>query len=354
MTDMLHAETPTKTDAVIMPRWWTGTPAVDPARYVIDAGGEVDPADLGPRMRATFDEVGLVHVVNTGLSDHGDMRALAKLVVDAEMDYRGGANPRASLEPNVYEIGAPLSAALHYHHEMAYVGTSTEMVAFLAKATVPNDRVPGRGATFVSDNVAATEAILATDFGQKLADVGVSYHRDLTDREAFAGREPIGVYNHWQHSFGTDDPVEAEARAQAKGLQTSWGPDRTLQTRYDAPAFEYHPGLDRNLLFASVADHAMWFDSWPLVEHLPPRERPLWMTFGDGTDFTTGELKTFVDVYDRAGTPIDWRVGDVAVICNYRFAHGRPAIDLAPGEERELGVLLGRSFDRVGPRPDAW
>ncbi|MEL6985979.1 MAG: hypothetical protein AAFO29_26345, partial [Actinomycetota bacterium] len=140
MTDLVQTHTRKSPDAVIRPQWWTGTPAIDPSRYVLDAGGSADPTELGPRLKATFDEVGLVHVVNTGLRDHSDMRALAKTVVDAEMDYRGGANPRASLEPNVYEIGAPLTAALHYHHEMAYVGASTEMVAFLAKAAVP-----GRG-----------------------------------------------------------------------------------------------------------------------------------------------------------------------------------------------------------------
>ena len=38
------------------------------------------------------------------------------------------------------------------------------------------------------------------------------------------------------------------------------------------------------------------------------------MTFGDDSDFTEADLRTYVDVYDRFGTPLDWRVGDVAVI----------------------------------------
>ena len=300
-------------------------------------------------MRATFREIGLVHLVNTGLTEHSDMRAFAKLVVDAEMSYDGGANPRGALEPNVYEIGAPLSAWLHYHHEMAYVQASTKMVAFLCKR-----ELPGRGATFVSDNVRATDALLATEFGQKLARLGVCYRRDLTDREAFAGRAPIGVYNHWQQSLGTDDPVVAERRAQAQGLETSWGPDRLLRTRYYVSAFEYFPPLGRNLLYSSVADHSMWFDTWPLVEQLPQDQRPLWMTFGDDSDFTQDELRQFVEVYDRFGSPIDWRVGDVGIICNYRFAHGRPSITLGQDEARELGVLLGEPFRRVGDVTGAW
>ncbi len=110
---------------LIEPRWWTGTPAIDPALFSIDCGGEVTPADLRPdsalaeRMQATFDSVGLVHVVGTGLTDVAAMRELATLVVDSQMAYAGGSNPRDRMGPNVYEVGAPLSAWLHYHHEMA-------------------------------------------------------------------------------------------------------------------------------------------------------------------------------------------------------------------------------------------
>lgn len=339
----------------IEPRFWTGTAALDPATYQVDAR-RFDPTtltdpdgDFAVAMRTTYERVGLVHAVGTGITDHVAMRLVAKHVLDAEMPYRAGANPRGSIAPNVYEIGAPLSAWLHYHHEMAYVGTSTSAIAFTCRAALP-----GRGATFVADNVRATEAILETELGRKLAELGVCYRRDLTDREAFVGREPIGVYNHWQQSLGTDDAEEAVQRAHDQGLSTDWGPDRLLRTRYYTSAFEYTPSVDRNLLYCSVADHYLWFDAWPLVEQLPPGQRPLWMTFGDDSDFTADELRTFVDVYDRFGTPIDWRVGDVAVIDNYRFAHGRPAIHLGPGDERELGVVLGGSFDRVGAVPGKW
>lgn len=349
-------EMQTPLPGVIEPRWWEGTPALDPGRYTIDrrefAGDERDfeaDSELARQMRRTFDAVGLVHLVNTGLDDLAAMRRAARLVVDSEMKYQGGANPRGNLQPNVYEVGAPLTAWLHYHHEMAYLGHSTRMLGFLAHKTVP-----GRGDTFVSDNVQATDAILATEFGQKLKDLGLCYHRDLTDREAFAGTEEIGVYNHWQKSMLTDDADEAEAKARSLGLETEWGPDRLLKTRYYVSAFEYFPPLDRNLLYASIADDGMWFDSWPKVMHLPYEARPLKLTFGDGTEMTRAEKALFVDVYDRFGQPIPWQPGDVAVVCNYRFAHGRPGIHLRDGEERELGVVIGSTFERVGDLPGKW
>jgi hypothetical protein len=315
----------------------------------------MDEADLDPngelagRMRAAWHATGLVLLVNTGLTDLATMRRFARLVMGREMDYTGGANPRQRIEKSVFDVGAPLSAWLHYHHEMAYIGTSTRMLGFLCSKAAP-----GKGHTYVSDNLQATDALMQTALGAKLKELGVCYHRNLTDREAYRGHEPIGVYNHWQQSMETEDPAEAEATARARGLITEWGPNRLLKTRHYASAFEYFPALDRNLLFCSVADHGVWFDAWPMVMHLPYEERPLTLTFGDDSEFSRDELALFIDIYDRFGIPIDWRVGDIALICNYRFAHGRPAIHLDAGEERELGVLLGEQFDRIGALPDRW
>ncbi len=341
---------------VIKPRWWSGAPALPPASFTIDCGDlAMDEPDLKPdselarRMNETFDEIGLVYLVNTGLTDLGAMRQFAKLVIDREMQYEGGANPRDMLEPDVYEVGAPLEAWLHYHHEMAYVGHSTRVLGFLCRKALPDG-----GHTFVSDNLQATDAILATEFGQKLKELGLCYHRNLTDRDAFAGTDEIGVYNHWQKSMMTDDADEAEAIARSKGLETEWGPNRLLRTRYFISAFEYFPPLDRNVLYSSIADDGMWFDGWPKVMHLPYDERPLKMTFGDGSEMSREEKQQFVDVYDRFGIPIEWNVGDIAIVCNYRFAHGRPGIHLGVGQERELGVLIGESYERVGDLPDKW
>ena len=151
------------------------------------------------------------------------MRSLAKAVLRDEMDYDGGFNPRQRIEPNVYEVGAPLSAWLHYHHEMAYVGRTTERSGSSATRRCPH----GRGRTFVSDSIAATDALLATDFGQTPQGARPVLPPNLTDRTAFAGRVQNGVYNHWQQSFGTDDPAEAAARADGDRPRDRVGPRRS-------------------------------------------------------------------------------------------------------------------------------
>ena len=91
-----------------------------------------------------------------------------------------------------------------------------------------------------------------------------------------------------------------------------------------------------------------------MVQHIPYDQRPLKLTFGDLTEMTREEKQLFVDVYDRFGVPINWNVGDVAVVCNWRWAHGRPGIHLDTGEERELGVVIGAPFKRIGDIDGKW
>lgn len=335
---------------VIEPRWWEGVSHLLPTRFTIDLKNKpVTGPDLVDQMRDLYDQFGIVRVVNRPEHDLQSAREIANEVMQGQMHYEGGANARNHLEPNVFEVGAPLSAWLHYHHEMAYVGESPTSLAFLCQAAAKD-----KGHTYFSDNVAATDAILSTPFGQRLKERGVCYHRTLTDRDRYQHTGAIGVYNHWQQSLGTDDADDAMARAIAKGLEAEWGHDGSLVTRYYADAFEYYPAMQRNLLFSSIADSAMWFDAWPLIMHLPHDERPLHMTYGDNTAFSPEDFHEFVDVYDRFGIQVTWAPGDIVVFCNYRFAHGRPGIYLDVDESRTLGVLLGSSFKRQGQHPDAW
>ncbi len=39
---------------------------------------------------------------------------------------------------------------------------------------------------------------------------------------------------------------------------------------------------------------------------------------------TREEKQLWVDCYDKNGIPVMWQKGDLAIICNYRTAHGRP------------------------------
>jgi hypothetical protein len=358
---------------VVIPRWWSGSydAVVDPSRFVVNGGGKLNSTDcvlnswVGQEIQEKYKDVGVIHIKNTGLTDMKDQRLLAKLVMGEETEYEGGANPRDRTEglANVYDIGAPLQADLHYHHEMTYKSYSTESLGFLCKHAVTTR--PGVGWTFVSDSAQAHDYIMETELGQKLKDKGLCFIRRMTDankqnndkQQESSGAAGV-VYNHWQKSWMTNDPIKAEEAANAQGIQVEWidhpTEGRIMQTRYYKSAFEYVPMLDRNIMVCSIADDGEWFDTWPGIMEIPQEERPMEMLFGDDEPFTLEEKQEWVDSYDRFGIPIPWQAGDVAVVCNMRFAHGRPGIHLLPGEKRELGVMLGPLFKRQETREGKW
>jgi hypothetical protein len=207
----------------VIPRWWSGRYVIDPARFIVDGGGKLNKEDLckdswiGQEMKAKYEDVGLVHVQNTGLTDMKDQRALARIVMGEETEYEGGANPRGRTAGlgNVYDIGAPLEADLPYHHEVTYKSHSVTSLGFLCKhAVTGRERV---GWTFVSDSIQAHDYIMETELGQKFKDKGLCFIRRMTDAEGYKDRPHDGtVYNHWQKSWMTNDPDEAEAAAKTR------------------------------------------------------------------------------------------------------------------------------------------
>jgi hypothetical protein len=101
-------------------------------------------------------------------------------------------------------------------------------------------------------------------------------------------------------------------------------------------------------MYASIADDYAWFDTWPGLKDLPHWERPLKLNFGNGEVMTREDKQFWVDCYDKNGVPILWKKGDLAIICNYRTAHGRPPMKLENGDKRDLAVILGETYERQG------
>lgn len=248
-----------------------------------------------------------------------------------------------------------LYISLPIHTEMTYKSHSVETLGFLCKHAVNRGDM---GWSYVSDSVQAHDYIMGTALGQKLKDKGLCFVRRMTDAEVEDDGSKDKIYNHWQQSWMTDDPVEAQKAAEAQGLTVEWKDDpkegRIMMTKYYKSAFEYVPYLDRNIMVTSIADDGEWFDSWPGIKDVPQEDRPLEMYFGDDQPFTLEEKQLWTDAYDNFGIPLTWKRGDVAVLDNFRYAHGRPGVHLLPGEQRELGVMLGQFYELGEHREDKW
>jgi hypothetical protein len=357
----------------IVPKYWmNGTNAVHESMWQIDGskfdfskiivpkqdgsdGYELDRntsefESLHEVCSGLWEELGLYHLTKTGLTDPKKMAVLPDILFPVSTNYHGGSNYRGKVADNVFDTGAPLTANLQMHHEMAYVATSVKNLQFMCMQA---PHLGTCGGTFAAHNETAHAYFMET-IGEKAKEKGICYVRKLPDLEFYKknGGDPRAVYNYWQTSFHTNDPEEAAEEARKAGLKVEWQDSklygRYMVTKYYTSAFEYDPFHDKNRLYGSIADSHEWFDSWPGVMELDPNERPLALTWGDDEPTTYQERWQWCHAYDLGGCKIDWKVGDAALICNYRWAHGRPAINLKPGERREIGVRLGETLHRQG------
>ena len=75
-------------------------------------------------------------------------------------------------------------------------------------------------------------------------------------------------------------------------------------------------------------------------------------------EFTQAELEEWADLYCKHGFQVGGEQGmldgDISIFCNFRFAHGRPRFELEKGQKRDLGVVIGKMYERIGPKENKW
>merc|ERR1711976_999083 len=139
---------------------------------------------------------------NTKTNDVNIMKKWAQVILGETTNYEGGSNSRAPIGAAVYDTGAPISAQLHYHHEMSYINETFKNISFMCKKATP-----GKGYMYVANNDMATDELMKTKLGQKLKEKGLCFIRCMTDKKFYEGMEKDdswgskdekGVFNHWQ------------------------------------------------------------------------------------------------------------------------------------------------------------
>ena len=88
--------------------------------------------------------------------------------------------------------------------------------------------------------------------------------------------------------------------------------------------------------------HGMFFDLDDRFNDLPYDERPFHATWGDGTEVSSEERQTIETFYKKTNIEIDWEVGDILVLDNLWYGHGRDAFE----GYREVSVMIGDSINR--------
>jgi len=219
------------------------------------------------------------------------------------------STPRSSVGEGAFtSTEFPAEQWIVLHSEMSYARTWPRLLMFQCK-----DAADTGGATTIADMKVVSEALgeLVEEFHER----EVIYRRNFRK----------GVDVPWQNAFGTEDKDEVGEIALKNGLEIEWKSDGTLrvdqqaQGAVDSPvgtlwfnqAHLFHPlqlpEPTRKALVAAFGENGL------------PRNA----VFGDGEAIPDAKIQRILDVLTEKTENIDWQDGDLAIIDNMRWMHGR-------------------------------
>jgi hypothetical protein len=250
------------------------------------------------------------------------------------MDYSHGTDKRPEYEKSILGVNDEVSPSnfINFHNELVYTDEFPKIISFVC--ITPS--LTG-GYTPIS-NVRAVYNELPNDIKEKLLKYGVKYVRNIRDKEA-----ELNVKNNkidikgqkcWQDLFNTNDASEAESICRnIYNYDTQWLNCRTnntpiLRVMYNLPGLMNIQNDDNTVVTSFVNSllgmHGSFFDSYDkYYETLPYMERPLHSLWGNGEEFTEEEIQTIKVLYQQNSIRFEWKAGDIIIIDNLWWAHGR-------------------------------
>ncbi len=262
-------------------------------------------------LRAAVTDLGVLLVRGLAIRDnHSAIAAFTNLA--ALMPERGAFAPRTHLGGGLY-TSTPWASAqqMCMHHELSYNLELPGLMLF-ACLTPP----AAAGTTDVADAGAVLNAL----------------PRDLVDRFAREGWQLCRTYNDeigasWAEAFGTPDRHAVEAQCRAQRIEFAWTPDGGLRTRQRRPAVVRHPRTGRYSWFNQIA----FLSEWTLdpdvrqymIDSYGPDNLPFTTRFGNGDPVGPGIVELLNRTYAAHTLRHQWQAGDVLLIDNIHYAHGR-------------------------------
>lgn len=219
------------------------------------------------------------------------------------------STPRKGVKGKTFtatEMASNRTIALH--SEMAYMPAWPRLVGFHALVVAETG-----GETTVCDIDAASA--LMRDVTAKFSAQDVIYQRSFHK----------GIDIPWQTAFRTDDPAEVDAVAARNGMTLRWHDNGVLQTEHRAQG--------------TVTDEAgrpLWFNQAhvfhasslgparaQLEKLLGVDQLPRNAIFADRSPIADEDMAQVQDAFNSTTCAMGWRPGDVLLLDNMRFAHGR-------------------------------
>ncbi|MGM1059844.1 TauD/TfdA family dioxygenase [Saccharothrix sp. Mg75] len=297
-------------------------PDVGPVLPTLAADGAGHPPDaLAAAVRDVVDEAlpksGGVLLRGLPLTDKAGFEGLIGGLGYDRAGYEGGIAVRKQ------DSGAALNASqedrritLSPHNEMAYLPTYPRKIFFFCESEATS------GGEVPVNDVRETAAIIPDDVKDAFREKGVRYHRNLAKE---SGNGEMG----WVDTFRTEDRAAVEEHLVASGYEFAWDADEGLRYHYARDAFTAHPDTGEELWFNQVTElHCSYWRSHPgFPPDLPDDAYPATTTYGDGSPIDEDLISYLRGALWRTARAVRMRRGDVLVLDNQVYQHGRFAFE---------------------------
>lgn len=272
-----------------------------------DAAAWID--DNLTELREMLDDTGVLRLRELGDATAQFDAITSTIVGSPTLEYHGGATPRTRIDGNVYSsTDFPSRYAIDLHSEMAYATQWPLHLAFCCEQ--PSET---GGATPLASTSEIARRV-PDRLADRLREHGVRYRR--------AFHPMLGA--DWRHAYDVDDLDQLTAAAQTRGESVEFV-DETVTTSWTLPAY------------LTEGDDELWFNQMVAfnVATLPADVRedllllvgedgiPKNTLLGDGTPFDDADIEAVRRAVADASVAIPWNAGDLTIVDNRKFAHGR-------------------------------
>jgi hypothetical protein len=242
------------------------------------------------------------------------------------LDCVFGSTPRQAVGDRIFTATEyPAALEIPLHNEDAYQRQWPLKIAFCCLQPAMSG-----GETPIADMRLVGRAL-----GEELLDIfearGVKYVRHYH----------AGIDMPWQQVFGTDDRAALARICTEYAIEHHWLPDQTLRTAQNCQGTARHPVTGERVFF----NQAHLFHVSSLGPELSRSMMGLFGTdrlprqayFGDGEEIPATCLARIRAAFQQASCAFPWAQGDVLLLDNMRYAHGRRPFK---GARRVLAALM--------------
>lgn len=246
------------------------------------------------------------------LKDVADFDRFVSALTAERLDYVYGSTPRTSIGDRIYTATEyPPAQEIPLHNENAYQREWPLKVALCCLIPASSG-----GETPIADMRAVTAAV-----GERLVD------RFAERRVRYVRHYHPYVDVPWQKVFNTADRADVARYCEQHEIAYEWLKGDVLRTIQVCQGTALHP-VSRQRTFFNQAhlfhNSSVGVDgAKALIEIFGTDRLPRQTFYGDGEEFALEDLTRIRTAFSGASLTFPWQAGDVLLLDNMQFAHGR-------------------------------